>query len=193
MIEHLLIIVSHELTDHKGFQDFLEGSGSAGGDGGTCVRPPRPRPKGKPSKNFVEFELFSGTKIIVSLETIVSLSLLQLPALCLAVYGILCAFAKEQTVCDKLVDSCMASLVVFLPFCLTELFALLHFEFTQGWVSFILDKVKMGCQKVLNLICGKCSEKAIENFDLLKFLPQKDPTHNDRLFLIPLDIRGFYS
>ena len=87
----------------------------------------------------------------------------------------------------------MASLVVFLPFCLTELLALLHFEFTQGWVSFILDKVKMGCQKVLNLICGKCSEKAIENFDLLKFLPQKDPTHNDRMFLIPLDICGFYS
>ena len=188
MIEHLLIIVSHELTDHKGIQDFLEGSGSDGGDGGTCVRPPRPRPKGKPSKNFVEFELISGTKIIVSLETIVSLSLLQLPAFCLAVYGILCAFTKEQTVCDKLVDSCMASLVVFLPFCLTELFALLHFEFTQGWVSFILDKVKMGCQKVLNLICGKSSERAIE-----KFLPQKDPTHNDRMFLIPLDICGFYS
>ena len=82
----------------------------------------------------------------------------------------------------------MASLVVFLPFCLTELFALLHFEFTQGWVNFILDKVKMGCQKVLNLICGKSSERAIE-----KFLPQKDPTHNDRMFLIPLDICGFYS
>ena len=158
-------------------EDFVEGSGDDGGGGGGCVRPPNPT---QPlSKNFVEFELLSGATIIVSLETIVSLALLQLPAVCLAVYGIFCAMNQPRTR-DKFTDSILALTIIFLPFCLTELFALLEFEFAQGWVTFVVNKVKTGCQKVLDLICGKCSDKAVATFDLLKFLPNKDPEGKDR-------------
>ena len=157
-------------------EDFVEGSGDDGGGGG-CVRPPNPT---QPlSKNFVEFELLSGATIIVSLETIVSLALLQLPAVCLAVYGIFCAM-NQPKIRDKFTDSLLALTIIFFPFCLTELFALLEFEFAQGWVNFVVNKVKLGCQKALDLICGKCSDKAVATFDLLKFLPNKDPEGKDR-------------
>ena len=169
-------------------EDFLEGSGDDGGGGGECVRPPKPiststaQPETDSrllSKNFVEFELLSGATIIVSLETIVSLALLQLPAVCLAVYGIFCAMNQPRTR-DKFTDSILALTIIFLPFCLTELFALLEFEFAQGWVTFVVNKVKLGCQKALDLICGKCSDKAVATFDILKFLPNKDPEGKDR-------------
>ena len=156
----------------------MEGSGDDGG-GGECVPPPKPEWKGPLSKNFVVWELLSGAKIIVSLETIVSLALLQLPAVCLAVYGIFCALSQPR-IKDKFTDSLLALTIIFLPFCLTELFALLEFEFAQGWVNFVVNKIKLGCQKVLDLICGKCSDKAVATFDLLKFLPNKDPKGKDR-------------
>lgn len=81
---------------------------------------------------------------------------------------------------DKFTDSLLALTIIFLPFCLTELFALLEFEFAQGWVTFVVNKIKMGCQKILDLICGKCSDKTVATFDLLKFLPNKDPKGKDR-------------
>ena len=95
----------------------------------------------------------SCTKIIVSLQTIVTLVLLQLPAVGLAIYGVVCAL-KQRRIRDKFSDSLLAITLLFLPFCLTELFALLQFEF-----------------------CGKCS---VTSFDLLKFLPSRDPKGKDR-------------
>ena len=157
----------------------MEGSGDDGG-GGDCVRPPKPTDEEPPiSKNYVEFELASGAKIIVSLETIVSLALLQLPAVCLAIYGIFCAM-KQPRMKDKFADSLLALILVFLPFCLTELFALLEFEFAKSWRNFVVNKIKLCCQAILDLICGKCSDKAAATFDLLKFLPNKDPKGKDR-------------
>ena len=121
----------------------------------------------------------SCTKIIVSLQTIVTLGLLQLPAVVLASYGVFCAL-KQRRIRDKFSDSLLAITLTFLPFCLTELFALLEFEFGQTWITFLVDKVKLGCQKALDLICGKCSDNAVASFDLLKFLPSNDPTGKDR-------------
>ena len=121
----------------------------------------------------------SCTKIIVSLQTIVTLALLQLPAVVLAIFGVFCAL-KQRRIRDKFSDSLLAITLTFLPFCLTELFALLQFEFGQTWITFLVDKVKLGCQKALDLICGKCSDNAVASFDLLKFLPSNDPTGKDR-------------
>ena len=121
----------------------------------------------------------SCTKIIVSLQTIVTLAFLQLPAVALAIYGVFCAL-KQRRIRDKFSDSLLAITLTFLPFCLTELFALLEFEFGQTWITFLVDKVNLGCQKALDLICGKCSDNAVASFDLLKFLPSNDPTGKDR-------------
>ena len=67
---------------------------------------------------------------------------------------------NQPRIRDKFTDSLLALIIIFFPFCLTELFALLEFEFAQGWVTFVVNKVKFGCQKILDLICGKCSDKA---------------------------------
>ena len=114
----------------------MEGSGDDGG-GGECIRPPKPtQPEtDQPlSKNFVEFELLSGATIIVSLQTIVSLALLQLPAVCLAVYGIFCAMNRTR-IRDKFSDSLLALTIIFFPFCLTELFALRRLRTKVRWVQ----------------------------------------------------------
>ena len=102
-------------------------------------------------------------------------------------FGCACVFLTNQykhsglqQFPDKFSDSLLAITLTFLPFCLTELFALLQFEFGQTWITFLVDKVKLGCQKALDLICGKCSDNAVASFDLLKFLPSNDPTGKDR-------------
>ena len=122
------------------------------------------------NKTYVTFEIISGTRITIGFETIVSLALLQLPAVVLAFYGVFCSLKKpESTIRTKFTDSLLALTLILMPFCLTELFALLDFEFAQGW---LINQVKSACQKVLGLLCGKCSESTI---DLLKFLPSEDP------------------
>ena len=123
------------------------------------------------NKTYVTFEIISGTRITIGFETIVSLALLQMPAVVLAFYGVFCSLKKpEATVRTKFTDSLLALTLIFMPFCLTELFALLEFsEFAQSW---LINKVKSACKPVLGLLCGKCQSTT---FDLLKFLPSKDP------------------
>ena len=87
---------------------------------------------------------------------------------------------KQPRMRDKFADSLLALILIFLPFCLTELFTLLEFEFAKSWRNFVVNKIKLCCQAILDLICGKCSDKAAATFDLLKFLPNKDPKGKDR-------------
>ena len=133
------------------------------------------------NKTYVTFEIIPGTRITIGFETIVSLALLQMPAVVLAFYGVFCSLKKpEATVRTKFTDSLLALTLIFMPFCLTELFTLLKFEFAQGWLNSMINGVKFVCQKVLDLICGKCSESTTATFDLLKFLPTNDHTGQDR-------------
>jgi len=168
----------------SGFSDY----GSSGGGG--CFPPPKPvttTPKPvtttpKPvsdSKNFVEIDLGGNLKFMVSLETIVSLALLQLPAVCLALYGVFCALQKPG-ILDKFTESLLALTIMFLPFCLIEFFALLEFEFARSGVNFMANSAKSCCQSVLDSIFGGCSEEVASKLDLLKFLPSRDPTGRDR-------------
>ena len=99
--------------------------------------------------------------------------------MCLALYGVFCALHRPKIV-DKFTDSLLALTIMFLPFCLIEFFALLEFEFARSGVSFLANSAKSCCQSVLDSICGGCSDKAAAKFDLLKFLPSKDPTGRDR-------------
>jgi len=152
-----------------------------------CIPPPKPTQKPatttpKPvsdSKNFVEIDLGRNLKFLVSLETIVSLALLQLPAVCLALYGAFCALHQPK-ILDKVTDSLLALAIMFLPFCLIEFFALLEFEFARSGVNFVANSAKSCCQSVLDSIFGGCSDRAAAKLDLLKFLPSKDPTGRDR-------------
>ena len=124
------------------------------------------------NKTYLKFEVISGHwSITIGFESIVSLALLQMPAVVLAFYGVFCSLKKpEATVRTKFTDSLLALTLIFMPFCLTELFALLEFsEFAQSW---LINKVKSACKPVLGLLCGKCQSTT---FDLLKFLPSKDP------------------
>ena len=123
------------------------------------------------NKTYLVFEITSSTKITIGFETIVSLALLQLPAVVLAFYGVFCSLKNQKaSIRTKFTDSLLALSLIFMPFCLTELFALLEFsEFAQSW---LINKVKSACKPVLGLLCGKCQSTT---FDLLKFLPSKDP------------------
>ena len=186
---HNLICHSQAVTEGdaeyegSGFSDY----GSSGGGG--CFPPPKPvttTPKPvSDSKNFVEIDLGGNLKFMVSLETIVSLALLQLPAVCLALYGVFCALQKPG-ILDKFTESLLALTIMFLPFCLIEFFALLEFEFARSGVNFMANSAKSCCQSVLDSIFGGCSEEAASKLDLLKFLPSRDPTGKDRstIFLI---------
>ena len=67
-----------------------------------------------------------------------------------------------------------------MPYCLTELFTLVQFEFTDKGVDFLMNKLKCICSPVCNKIVDLLPEKAKGKFDLLKFLPNKDPNGRDR-------------
>jgi len=155
-------------------EDEEEGSG--------CFPPeeymPPPPPKAS-SDNFVEIVISENFTLVVSLETIVSLVLLQLPAICLALYGVFCAL-QHKAFGDKIVDSLLALTVMFLPFCLIEFFVLLEIEFANKGVQFLLNGMKSGLQAVGDLLCGGCSNRTSARLDLLKFLPSKDPRGRDR-------------
>ena len=52
--------------------------------------------------------------------------------------------------------------------------------------EFLANSAKSCCQSVLDSICGGCSDKAAAKFDLLKFLPSKDPTGRDRWTILAI-------
>ena len=106
-------------------------------------------------------------------------ALLQLPAVSLAFYGILCAFCQQPTnqprkkIVDKITDSLLALTIIILPYCVTELFTLLlQFDFTENGLDFLIKRVKSVWAPII--------DKIPETFDLLKFLPNKDPNGRDR-------------
>ena len=87
---------------------------------------------------------------------------------------------QQPKTMDKFTDSLLALTIMFFPFCLIELFALLEFEFARSGLTFLANSAKSCCQSVLDSIVGGCSDKAAAKLDLLKFLPSKDPTGRDR-------------
>ena len=94
-----------------------------------------------------------------------------MPALCLASYGLVCAL-QQPSHWDKFTDSLLCLPLIFFPFCLVELFSLFHIEFFG---------VQMLTSVIFKNLCGYGNTKALEKLDLLKFLPNSDPTSKDRI------------
>jgi hypothetical protein len=106
-------------------------------------------------------------EIKISLHTMVSLSLLQLPAVVLALYGIICALISSD---KKFIDCLLALPLILIPFGVTEIFAVININCGLGCIGKILE--------IPLKLCGKCWDKtvSVEKVNLLKFLPQMDKT-----------------
>ena len=131
--------------------------------------------------NFITIYISEAVKLEVKYETIVSLALLQFPAVCLALFGVFEAFRIHGFSCPAVKNCFSAMLVIFLPFCFVEFFVLFEFEFSQDGLNFVLDKIKKAAQKVFDVLCGKCSESCIQSMDLLHFLPSKEADKRDKM------------
>ena len=155
-------------------EDFWpEGSGEDS-EGG-CSPPERPVPS-----NYVAIYLMDK-RILISVQTIITFGLMQLPAICLALYGIFCACSQPgKRVIDRILNSLLAVAVVALPYCFTELLTLVQFEFTDKGVDFIVKRIKSLWSPIYNKIVDLFPDKAKTSFDLLWFLPNKDPNGRER-------------
>ena len=166
------------------------------GSGGGCVRPPKPEPDvpkcthplkliDKKGKNYVKL-CFGNIELLVGLQTVVTFALLQLPAVSLAFYGVICAFRQtknqpKKKIVHKITDSLLALTVIVVPYCFTEIFTLVQFEFTDKGADYLVNGVKSLCKpafdKIVNLFPNMAAKTT---FDLLKFLPNKDPNGRER-------------
>ena len=129
---------------------------------------------------------FGGLAVTLSLQTVITFALLQLPAVCLALYGVICAFRQpknqpKKTIVHKIIDSLLALTVIIFPYCFTEIFTLVQFEFTDKGVDYLVTGVKSLCQKVYVKVVDLFPNTAAKTtFDLLKFLPNKDRNGRER-------------
>jgi len=124
--------------------------------------------------NYVALINIGGEKISLNLQSIVTFAFLQLPAVSLALYGIFCALRHPtKKIGDKIADSLLALTLMILPYFVIEIFTLLlQIDFTGNGLDFLIKRVKS--------LCGPVIDKMAETFDLLKFLPNKDPDGKDR-------------
>jgi hypothetical protein len=105
--------------------------------------------KDNKTRILAEFVLYGNFTFKLTQEAVVSIALLQLPALCLSTFGIMRASGWT--------DRLLALLIIFVPFCLVEVLAL--FEFYQANFQSVIDKVKFGVEKGLKFACGIFYEK----------------------------------
>ena len=132
----------------------------------------------KPAEQKIYEFTILGIEFRLNMESIVTFVLLQMPAVSLAFYGVFCALRQpegepKKKIMDKITDSLLALTIIILPYFVTELFTLLlQFEFTENGLGFLIKKVKGIWAPVINKISA--------TFDLLKFLPDKDPNGRDR-------------
>ena len=68
---------------------------------------------------LAEFVIYGNVTFKVTQETLITIGLLQLPALCLTTFGIIRATGWR--------DRLLALLLIFVPFCFVEMLALLVF------------------------------------------------------------------
>ena len=129
---------------------------------------------------------FGGLAVTLSLQTVITFALLQLPAVSLAFYGVICAFRQtknqpKKKIVHKITDSLLALTVIVVPYCFTEIFTLVQFEFTDKGADYLVNGVKSLCKpafdKIVNLFPNMAAKTT---FDLLKFLPNKDPNGRER-------------
>ena len=127
--------------------------------------------KDKKTRILAELVLYRNFTFKVTQEAVVSIALLQLPALFLSTFGIMRASGWT--------DRLLALLIIFVPFCLVEVLSL--FEFYQANFQLVIDKVKIGVEKGLKFACGIFYEKVMS---ILHFLPANDARKRDRMLCV---------
>jgi hypothetical protein len=120
------------------------------------------------NKNYYIGTLGSLGEIKISLHTIVTLSLLQFPAVILALYGVICALISSKENLAKFKDFLLALPLVLVPFFFTEIFAVININYGLNCI--------FECIKTPLKLCGKCLDTGLNKMNLLKFLPQIDET-----------------
>ena len=134
----------------------------------------------KVKNKLLEIYISESLNFEVSYETVISVAIIQFPAVCLAFFGIFKAFTKHGVSCPAFTDSLKAICLIFVPFCLVELFGVIAFQ--SMLLQIFLEKVKM----ILDAIFGDCTTSFMQNFDLLFFLPNKDSTGRDKLLALEM-------
>merc|ERR1719330_692926 len=128
--------------------------------------------KKKDTQNSVKHVAFhvnisKEIKFVITYEALISITLLQLPALCLGILGMIRAFQNHGMTFPALKAVLSASLIIFTPFFFVQVFSVFELQFT-GVVKFI----KSTLQLLVGLVCGKCNQTWFDKLDLLHFLPK---------------------
>ena len=110
--------------------------------------------------------------IKISLEGAISLGLVQLPGVCLGLFGVFKAFQRSGLSKQSLKDSLRSCLLFFLPFFIVELIEFVHFILSAG--------INLCC----GLVCSKVGEGMVSKLDLLSFLGNKDSTGKEKILAL---------
>ena len=139
---------------------------------GPFFNKPRAQRSTSESSSVTTISLTEGLTFQFSIEGLVSIGLVQLPAILLALFGIVKAMRTCTSFKQGLNDSLHASVLMFLPFFIVEIISFFQFSF-----SFLFDTC-------LGFICGKCSKAVVQKFNFLYFLGAKDPTGKARMLCL---------
>lgn len=109
-------------------------------------------------------DLISVTfNIRITIEGAISLGLVQLPGVCLGLFGVFRAFQRSGLSKQSVKDSLRSCLLFFLPFFIVELIEFVHFILSAG--------INLCCA----LMCSKVGERMVSKLDLLPFLGNRTP------------------
>ena len=98
-----------------------------------------PETKTKKDHILVTIVVTNTIKLPITVEAFVSVLFLQLPALFLAIFGIYSSLHKHGLSWQGLKDSCLASLLAFVPFSLIEIISLLDvLRIHEYYLEFLL-------------------------------------------------------
>ena len=116
------------------------------------------------SSSIYNIHLADWLQFQVTVEGLVSIGLVQVPGICLALYGIVQAIRTSTSVKQGVKNSLHASLLIFLPFFIVEIFGFFQFSFSS---------IFHAC---CGFVSGQCNKMVARKLDFLHFLGKKDGT-----------------
>ena len=133
---------------------------------------------------------FFNVKLSISLEGAISIGLVQLPGICLGLYGIYEAFRLSGCSKKGALDALRAFLLFFLPFFIVELVEVIEiFNISKKYFSFesfqfVQFFLSSGINLCCSLLCGKVGEGGSEKFNLLFFIGREDKTGRTKILAL---------
>jgi hypothetical protein len=132
----------------------------------------------KAKNKLLEIYISEYINFEVTYETLICIVITQLPALCLAFFGIIVAFQRHGLSSSFIKASLHSLCLGFVPFCFVELFGV--FAFDSTFIQIVVEKGKL----ILDTICGDCLNNFMQCLNLLHFLPNKDSDNRDKMLAI---------